>query len=104
MSSTPEAKEYRLDHNHPLSLGRARGASIICLSGMIWITVSGKLEDIFLTAGQDYRIGDDGFIIVEGIGSGRIRLEWRQTAGSGWLATIGRLMAPSKGEPDRLET
>ena len=67
--------EVCLQHNQPVRLNGARGLRIICTAGTIWITVPGELEDVFLNAGQSYRIGSNQLALIESIVSGKIRLE-----------------------------
>lgn len=66
--------EICLRDNQPLRLDGARGLRIECMVGMIWITETGHPDDIFLSAGQSYRLAGNGISLVESIGDGRIRL------------------------------
>jgi hypothetical protein len=67
--------ELCLADNHPLSLREARGLRVVCMAGTVWLTVEGEAGDIFLRAGQSYRIASNGLALLESIGGGRIRLE-----------------------------
>lgn len=66
------AGELCLAENRPLRLQDACGLCIRCTAGMVWITVAGESADVFLAAGESYRIPGDGAVLVEGVGSGRI--------------------------------
>lgn len=66
------AGELCLAENRPLRLQEACGLRIRCTAGMVWITVAGESADIFLAAGESYRIPGDGDVLIEGVGSGRI--------------------------------
>ncbi|PKO89794.1 MAG: hypothetical protein CVU18_03040 [Betaproteobacteria bacterium HGW-Betaproteobacteria-12] len=81
--------ELCLADNHPLSLREARGLSVRCTAGTIWLTVEGEAGDVFLRAGQSYRLASNGLALLESIGGGgRLRLErpprlaglWRRLA------------------------
>lgn len=67
--------EYELSENAPIRLNNARGVSIHCTAGTVWITLSGEAGDIFLQAGERWSIKSNGLALIESIGSGRIRLE-----------------------------
>lgn len=81
--------ELCLRHGVPLRLARAAGLSIECLGGKIWITEAGETADVFLMAGDSYRIAGQGLALIESIGDGRVCLAMRQPAG-GWLAKLFR--------------
>lgn len=66
------AGELCLAENRPLRLQEACGLRIRCTAGMVWITVAGESADVFLAAGESYRIPGDGDVLIEGVGSGRI--------------------------------
>lgn len=67
--------ELNLMENEPIRMLAVQGVSIRCLSGTIWITLAGQTEDIFLKAGQAYRIGNQRLALIESVGVGRIRVE-----------------------------
>ena len=71
------AGELVLAENHPLAIRRARGTVIACTRGTVWITVGGEAEDIFLEAGQSYRIAGNGLALIEAVGAGQVRVETR---------------------------
>ncbi|WP_169836758.1 DUF2917 domain-containing protein [Thiomonas intermedia] len=56
---------HRLEHGMFLRLERAAGAQIRLLSGRVWITESGRPEDVFLCSGQSYDIVGPGRVVVE---------------------------------------
>lgn len=66
--------EVCLQDNQPVRLSGASGLHVVCTAGIIWITVSGEAEDIFLTAGERYQLSSNELTLVESIGSGKIRL------------------------------
>lgn len=67
--------EYELCENTPIRLTNARGVSIQCTQGTIWITLSGEAGDIFLQAGECWSIKSNGLALIESVGTGRIRIE-----------------------------
>ena len=67
--------EIFLQDNHPVSLRSAMGVRVICTNGIIWITVAGQAEDIFLEAGQSHQLANNRLTLIESIGRGSIRLD-----------------------------
>lgn len=76
------AGELCLAENRPLRLQDACGLRIRCTAGMVWITVAGESADVFLAAGESYRIPGAGDVLIEGVGSGRIMVN-PEVAGRG---------------------
>lgn len=70
-----KSAEFCLKDNHPLSLRSANGLHITCTDGILWITMAGESEDIFLTASQGYRVNGNGLVIIESIGNARFQLD-----------------------------
>jgi hypothetical protein len=66
--------EVCLQDNQPVRLSGASGLHVVCTAGIIWITVNGEVEDIFLTAGERYRVSSNALTLIESIGSGKVRL------------------------------
>ena len=81
--------ELCLRHGMPLRLVRAAGLRIDCLAGNIWITVAGEAADIFLMAGDSYRITGQGLALIESIGNGQVRLAMARPPG-GWMRKLVR--------------
>lgn len=67
--------ELCLADNQPVALRQARGLTVRCVSGIVWLTVEGEADDTFLREGQSHHIAGTGLVLLEGIGGGRIRLE-----------------------------
>lgn len=68
------ATEHVLHSNRPLRLEHASAGVIECLEGRAWITAYAQFNDTVLQAGQCYTIPNDGLVLVEAVGSGRIRV------------------------------
>ncbi len=73
----------------------ARGSLVLCLSGTLWLTQEGDLQDIVLEAGDEARIGHDGLSILSALGDSRfvlshdraaLDLQWRSRAAQAVLA------------------
>lgn len=64
--------ELHLHADQPLRLENARGLTLRCVSGCVWITLAGEAEDIFLHPGQEYVIRSRRLLLIEGIGEGRV--------------------------------
>jgi len=63
-----------LNPGEPLRLTRARGREIACESGWVWITAPGEPSDIFLHAGQRWKVPVNGLVLVEAEDSARVSL------------------------------
>ena len=62
--------------DRPLRLDAARHAELCVETGTVWITVSGMAGDLFLAAGERYRVPQDGMVLVEAVrGTAAARLE-----------------------------
>lgn len=80
-----------LSAERPLRLAGARDLRVLAVSGTVWITACGVAEDIFLEAGDAYRIPTRGLVLVEAIGDdARVRLE--RPARPGVARWFGRLI------------
>lgn len=62
------SSEFAVRDAQPLRLTAARGCAVQCLRGTLWITQAGRLEDVFLRAGEGLRLSSDGVVLVEGVG------------------------------------
>ncbi|CDG82086.1 DUF2917 domain-containing protein [Janthinobacterium agaricidamnosum] len=79
-----DTTEYELRENQPLRLEKAHQGVIECLSGKVWLTAYGQASDILLRPGSRYTIPNQGLILVEAIGSGRIRFHPAAQARQPW--------------------
>lgn len=66
--------ELYLADNKPIRIEEARGLTIMCTAGTIWITVDGEAGDTFLRPGQKHTIVANGLALIESIGDGRIMI------------------------------
>ena len=66
--------DHELRPQQPLRLEKAEHAVIECLHGTAWITAYAQFEDCVLRSGERYTIPNDGLLLVEAVGSGRIRV------------------------------
>lgn len=67
--------ELFLSENRPLRLTGARGIGVCCLQGTVWITTTGRGEDVFLQGGQWHEIDSGALTLIEGVGQAQIRFE-----------------------------
>ncbi|MDZ4254693.1 MAG: DUF2917 domain-containing protein [Sulfuritalea sp.] len=70
------ARETLLLHpDRPLCLDAAQHAELHVESGTVWITASGTAGDLFLSAGESYRVPCEGRVLVEAMrGTAGVRL------------------------------
>ena len=66
--------ELHLQDNQPVRLRDARGLTLTCSHGCVWITLAGEHEDIFLHPGDRYCVPRRGLLLVDGIGPARVRI------------------------------
>ncbi len=67
--------ELFLTEGRPLRVTGARGIRVCCLQGTVWITTTGRAEDIFLRSGQWHEIDSHALTLIEGVGQAQIRFE-----------------------------
>lgn len=66
--------DCELEENKPVRLRNASGLRLTCVAGIAWITFHGEREDLMLHAGQAAVVPNGGLVLVEAVGSGRIRI------------------------------
>lgn len=66
--------ECELEDNRPVRLRNAAGLRLDCVEGIAWITFHGEAEDLMLHAGQATVVPNDGLVLMEAVGRGRIRI------------------------------
>jgi hypothetical protein len=74
MTNSPVV-ELCLDTNNVFRLERgAQGATILALSGRLWVTRSGDDRDYLLEAGERYVVRNKGMVLVQGSPEGKARI------------------------------
>ena len=69
MTAYPDTAYVPLNETLFLKLKDATGTTISCVSGCLWITRDGCIEDTLMTAGQSYRVEDSTRVIVTAFGA-----------------------------------
>ena len=82
------ATEHDLHSNRPLRLEHVSAHVIECVAGRAWITAYARFNDTVLQAGQRYTIPNDGLVLVEAVGSGRIRVHAAAPRHARWSLPI----------------
>ena len=85
--------EHDLQRDTPLRLEHASAGVIECLEGRAWITAYAEFDDTVLEAGQRYTIPNDGLVLVEAVGSGRIRVHAAAPQRAWWALHIPTLLS-----------
>lgn len=75
LAATQSRVECELHENHPLRLVGAKGRRVQCLEGVVWLTAYNLPTDIFLRAGGSWEIPNGGLVLVEAIGTCRVRVD-----------------------------
>jgi hypothetical protein len=72
----PARETLLLQPNRPLRLDAARHAELHVESGTVWITGGGAAGDLFVSAGESYRVPKEGRVLVEAVrAAAGVRLE-----------------------------
>ncbi|MBS1141490.1 MAG: hypothetical protein H6R13_2943 [Proteobacteria bacterium] len=101
MTQDPASLDMELTPDRPLRLRDAGGAWVHCLRGTIWITSPGKADDIFLRAGESYRIERRGVSLLESIGNGRVVVTAvADSRFKRWLPWLFSRTGPAPSAPD----
>ncbi len=90
--------EIRLTENQPVSLRDACGLRVECTAGIVWITLSGQVADVFLQPGEFHQLRGGGLALIECIGSGSIRIG-RPARHPGFLHRLASLYQSLRQSP-----
>lgn len=72
----PSNRHFQLADRQTLDLGPARGQTLHCLQGGLWITWSEQADDFFLQPGESLSLPRRaGRVVIEGLGESRCREE-----------------------------
>lgn len=83
--------DHELRPQQPLRLEKAGMAVIECLHGTAWITAYAQFDDCVLRSGERYTIPNGGLVLVEAVGSGRIRVHRAAVHRPAWLSWLHAL-------------
>lgn len=89
----PIKRHFQLADGQTLDLGPARGQTLYCLQGGLWITWSEQPEDFFLQSGESLSLPRRaGRVVIEGLGESRCREE--RPPRLGWRSDKAQLLHP----------
>ena len=94
------ARETLLLHpDRPLRLDAARHVELHVETGIVWITSDFAAGDLFLAAGECYRVPREGRVLVEALrGTAGVRLETdRRRPAPAWLASLRGMLPTGLG-------
>ncbi len=74
MDANFDQAHLELDHALSLRLANAKGTSVVCLEGCLWVTRDGCPKDIQLAPGESYYLEDATPVIVTGFGPSLARV------------------------------
>lgn len=57
-----------------MRLRNGAGVRLQCIEGIAWVTFHGEAEDLMLHAGDAAVVPNDGLVLMEAVGSGRLRI------------------------------
>lgn len=81
----------RLDHGRFLRLQGGAGITLTGVSGLLWVTRDGSWDDVLLLPGQQFRVPDDGPVLVSAFGPSVARVAVPPRAKTGWRRIAGLL-------------
>ncbi len=58
-----------IGRNATLRIPHARGRTVLCASGQVWLTQHGDARDVFLTTGQSFTLDHPGDAVLQAIGT-----------------------------------
>jgi hypothetical protein len=94
-NAMPARKTLLLHPDRPLRLDAARHGELCVESGIVWITSDVTAGDLFLAAGERYRVPQDGVVLVEAVrGMADVRLVAYRRCWIPALVEICRAMLP----------
>jgi len=65
---------FNLPSEGVVLLREARGARVLCLSGALWLTQEGRVDDVILQPGESLRITRAGLTLVTALRSSELRV------------------------------
>jgi hypothetical protein len=74
MNANFDQVRVELDRALFLRLADAKGSTVVCLEGCLWVTRDGCAKDIQLAPGESYHLEDATPVIVTGFGPSLARL------------------------------
>ncbi len=74
MNANFDQARVELDRALFLRLADARGTTVVCLEGCLWVTRDGSPKDVQLAPGESYRLEDATPVIVTGFGPSLARV------------------------------
>lgn len=83
-----QGKAMSLPAGQFLRLRKGSGCRIVCMAGVMLVTVSGVVEDIDLHASDGYTVPNDGLVLIEAVGAAVLTLAWPPLARLAWRSTI----------------
>jgi len=86
-----------LDRALFLRLADAKGTTVVCLEGCLWVTRDGSPKDVQLAPGDSYHLEDATPVIVTGFGPSLARLLQPTRKRLPWAARWLGLMVPRWG-------
>jgi hypothetical protein len=58
-----------IGRNATLRIPHARGRTVLCASGRVWLTQHGDARDVFLDSGESFTLDHPGEAVVQAVGS-----------------------------------
>lgn len=87
LSTKSNSQQLPLAQDTPVILSQARGVELCVLTGIVWITEAGEAGDVFLHAGERYRIRGKGLVVLEAVRD-TARIECSRSGFVPWLVGL----------------
>ena len=103
MSMQRTHSKIQIDPRHGLALRDARGHTVTCLSGSVWLTMEGDRRDVMLEPGSSFVVDRDGLTLLAAQRPSAVEVSAQNQPGSWWdrvLDYLDQTYGPAAIRPD----
>jgi hypothetical protein len=93
---------FNLPRDGLISLRDGKGTRVVCLTGALWVTQEGQVEDVILEPGQCLKIAEGGLALVMALRPSSLQVRAPRASSWSvpgrfvtWLARLSRTFAPA---------
>ncbi len=90
MATLTQESRFELASRELVSIANARGHTLACDQGELWITVAGAAGDIILKSGETWTVASNAEVVISALQASRLSVRHSQALGS--LAHSARRM------------
>ena len=82
MATITQETRFELAQRELVSIAKARGQTMTCDTGELWITVDGDSRDIILHSGETWRIDSNADLVISAVRASTLSVRYSQALGS----------------------